>query len=118
VDRLTDGRGADAVVDAVGGPRGLDTAFALVRRRGSIVSVGVHADAVWGLPVARAFADELTLAFAIGDLARDAGPLLALVRSGAVDPTVVASGTVTLDDVPEAYARMAERRTLKTLITV
>jgi threonine dehydrogenase-like Zn-dependent dehydrogenase len=118
VDRLTDGRGADAVVDAVGGPRGLDTAFALVRRRGSVVSVGVHADAAWALPVARAFTDELTLAFAVGDLARDAGPLVALVRSGAVDPAVVASETVPLDGVPEAYARMAERRTLKTLISV
>jgi len=30
----------------------------------------------------------------------------------------VASETVPLDDVPEAYARMAQRRTLKTLIAV
>lgn len=118
VDRLTDGRGADAVIDAIGGPRGLQTAFALVRRRGTVVSVGVHTDPGWDLPVARAFADELTLTFAIGDLARDAGPLLALVRSGAVDPTVVASESVPFDDVPEAYARMAGRRTLKTLIAI
>jgi alcohol dehydrogenase len=116
VERLTDGRGADAVIDAIGGARGLDTACALVRRRGTVVSVGVHTDRGWELPVARAFADELTLAFAIGDLARDAGPLVALVRSGAVDPRVVASETVSLDDVPESYARMAQRRTLKTLI--
>ncbi|GEC18431.1 dehydrogenase [Pseudonocardia hydrocarbonoxydans] len=118
VDRLTDGRGADAVVDAVGGRRGLDAACALVRRRGTVVSVGVHTDPGWELPVARAFADELTLAFAIGDLARDAGPLLALVRSGALDPAVVASETVPLDGVPQAYARMAGRRTLKALIAV
>lgn len=118
VDRLTDGRGADAVIDAIGGARGLDTACALVRRRGTVVSVGVHTDPGWELPVARAFADELTLAFAIGDLARDAGPLLALVRSGAVDPAVVASETVPLGDVPEAYGRMAQRRTLKTLIAI
>ncbi len=116
IDRLTDGRGADAVVDAIGGPRGLDAAFALARRRGTVVSVGVHTDTGWTLPVARAFTDELTLAFAIGDLARDAGPLLALVRSGVLAPAVVASETVPLDGVPEAYARMAQRRTLKTLI--
>ena len=76
VDRLTDGRGADAVIDAIGGARGLDTGYALVRRRGVVVSVGVHTDPGWKLPVARAFADELTLAFAIGDLLRDAGTLL------------------------------------------
>jgi alcohol dehydrogenase len=118
VDQLTDSRGADAVIDAIGGPRGLETGYALVRSRGTVVSVGVHTETSWGVPVARAFAEELTLTFAIGNLARDAGALMALVRSGAVDPTVVASETVPLDEVPEAYARMAQRRTLKTLISV
>ncbi|TCK21431.1 alcohol dehydrogenase catalytic domain-containing protein [Pseudonocardia endophytica] len=118
VDDLTDGRGADAVVDAIGGPRGLETAFSLIRRRGSVVSVGVHTDASWPLPVDRAFADELTVRFAIGDLMRDAEQLTALVRSGAIDPTVVASETVALDQAPDAYRRMSERHTLKSLLTL
>lgn len=116
VDQVTDERGADLVVDAVGGPRGLETAFGLVRRRGTVVSVGVHLDPSWPLPVASAFADELTLRFAIGDLMRDADALIDLVRAGAIDPSVVASETVTLDDAPDAYRRMADRRTLKSLI--
>lgn len=116
LDDLTDGRGADLVVDAAGGQHGLDAALGLVRRRGTVVSVGVHLDPSWPLPVATAFAGELTVRFAIGDLMRDADALLGLVRSGAVDPAVVASETVALDDAPDAYRRMAERRTLKTLI--
>jgi alcohol dehydrogenase len=115
VDRVTGGRGADAVVDAVGGTRGLDTAFALVRRRGTVVSVGVHTGG-WELPAARAFVDELTLRFAVGDLMRDADDLAGLLRSGAVDPTVLVSETVDLDGVPRAYQDMAARRSLKTLI--
>lgn len=118
VDRVTDGRGADLIVDAVGGPRGLDTAFALVRRRGTVVSVGVHTDAGWALPADRAFTDELRLQFVIGDLMRDADELVGLVRSGAVDPTVVASETVALADTPDAYSRMAQRRTLKSLVRI
>ncbi len=118
VDALTDGRGADAVVDAVGGPRGLDGAFDLVRARGTVVSVGVHADAGWSLPVARAFAGEVTLRFAIGDLMRDGDALLGLVRSGAVDPTVVVSEVAALDAAPDLYRAMAERRSLKALITL
>lgn len=118
VDRVTDGRGADAVVDAIGGPGGLDAAFGLVRRRGSVVSLGVPAGPSWALPVERAFTDELTLRFVVGDLMRDADALLGLLRSGAVDPTVVASESVALDDVPKAYERMAARRTLKSLITI
>lgn len=118
VDRVTDGRGADAVVDAIGGPAGLETAFGLVRRRGSIVSVGVHTAHGWELPVARAFAEELTLRFAVGDLMRDAPELVGLVRSGAIDPAVVASERIDLDGAPEAYRKMAERHTLKSLLVI
>jgi hypothetical protein len=35
-----------------------------------------------------------------------------------VDPTVVASERVSLDEVPAAYRRMAERSTLKALVLV
>jgi alcohol dehydrogenase len=118
LDELTDGRGADVVVDAVGGSRGLDTAFGLVRRRGTLVSVGVPAEPSWALPVGTAFTGELSLRFVVGDLMRDADELTGLVRSGAVDPTVLATEAVPLDGVPEAYSRMAARRSLKSLINV
>lgn len=118
VDELTDGRGADAVVDAIGGMRGLRTAFSLVRRRGTIVSVGVPTGPEYPLPVEQAFADELTLRFAIGDFMRDAEELIALLRAGAIDPTVVASETVSLDETPNAYRRMSDRSTLKSLIDI
>lgn len=117
VDELTDGRGADAVVDAAGGAAGLDAALRLVRRGGIVVSVGVHAEREWPLPAERAFSEELTVRFVIGDFIRDAQPLGALLRAGAVDPTVVASERVSLADVPGAYHRMAERSTLKALVT-
>ncbi|SHL35960.1 2-desacetyl-2-hydroxyethyl bacteriochlorophyllide A dehydrogenase [Pseudonocardia thermophila] len=118
VAAITDGRGADVVVDAIGGAAGLDTAFTLVRKRGTIVSVGVPTMQTHSVPVQRAFADELTLRFAIGDVMRDGDQITALVRSGAVDPTVIVTETVPLDEVPQAYRRMAERRTLKSLVTV
>ena len=114
---VTEGRGADIVVDAVGGTRGLDTAMTLVRRRGSVVSVGVHTED-WALPAADAFAREICVQFVIGNLMRDADELVALVRAGTIDPTVVAGECVALDGAPEAYRRMSERRTLKSLISV
>lgn len=115
IDGATDGRGADVVVDAVGGERGLALALDLVRRRGRVASVGVPDDTV-ELPAARAFTDELAFSFAVGDLMRDAGPLLALVRAGVLDPGVVATDRVGLDEAVEAYRAMSERLTLKTLI--
>lgn len=118
IDELTDGRGADAVVDAVGGTRGLDSALRLVRGGGTVVSVGVHPEQAWPLPAERAFSDELTIRFAIGDFMRDAEPLCALLRSGVVDPGVIASERVSLDEVPAAYRRMAQRSTLKPLVSI
>jgi 2-desacetyl-2-hydroxyethyl bacteriochlorophyllide A dehydrogenase len=115
VDAATEGRGADVVVDAVGGERGLALAFDLVRRRGRVASVGVPGETV-ELPSARAFTDELAFSFAVGDLMRDAAPLLALVRAGVLDPSVVATEQVGLEEAVEAYRRMKDRLTLKTLI--
>ncbi|NMO90970.1 alcohol dehydrogenase catalytic domain-containing protein [Actinomycetospora sp. TBRC 11914] len=115
VDGVTDGRGADVVVDAVGGDRGLALALDLVRRRGRVAAVGVPEDTV-ELPAARAFTEELGVSFAVGDVMRDAEPLLALVRAGTLDPAAVVSDRISLDEVPEAYRSMSERLTLKPLI--
>jgi alcohol dehydrogenase len=115
VDSVTEGRGADVVIDAVGGARGLTLALDLVRRRGRITSVGVPAESV-ELPATRAFTEELGLSFAIGDVMRDSAPLLALLRAGTLDPSAILTDEVTLDDAAEAYRRMSARLTLKSLI--
>ncbi len=115
VGSVTEGRGADVVVDAVGGDHGLALALDLVRRRGRVASVGVPGDTV-DLPAGRAFTEELGFSFAVGDLMRDAGALLALVRAGTLDPGAIATDELGLDDAAEAYRRMTERLSLKTLI--
>jgi alcohol dehydrogenase len=116
IDELTDGRGADVVVEAVGGSGPLDTAFGLVRRRGRIVSVGAHFAARWPMPVARAFADELCVCFAIGDSIRLGPRILQLLTVGVIDPTGVVSERVPLDGVPDAYRRLAEHTSVKILV--
>lgn len=116
VRRLTSGRGADVVVDAVGGARVLDAALTLVRPRGTVVSVGAHFDASFALPVRRAFAEELTVRFAIGDAIRQRDGLLPLVATGVIDPTVVVTERVGLGDVPAAYDRFARHEAVKVLI--
>lgn len=115
---LTDGRGADAVLDAVGGRIGLETAFGLVRRRGSIVSIGVHHDESWALPVAQAFADELTLSFAIGDAMRDRDVYTPFVQAHLLDPTPLLSDPWSLDTAPDAYEALRAQRTVKALVEV
>ena len=116
VRRITAGRGADVAVDAVGGARVLDSALTLVRPRGTVVSVGAHFDASFALPVRRAFAEELTVRFAIGDAIRLRDRLLPLVATGVIDPSVVVSERVGIADVPAAYERFARHEATKILI--
>ena len=116
IKSVTQGDGADVVVDCVGGNGPLSAAFDLVRRRGRVVSTGVHVEAAWDFPVGRGFNDELTLTFALGDSIRLRSRLAALVVSRALDPAVVISKRVPLEAVPQAYQDLAAQKLLKVVI--
>jgi alcohol dehydrogenase len=116
VERLTEGDGADVVIEAVGAAATLASAFDFVRKRGRIVSVGAHATQQWPMPLARCFADEITLSFAIGDAIRLRSKLFSLIRSGVLDPTVVIQDRARLDQASEAYRRLREQQVLKAVI--
>lgn len=118
VQQLTGGRGADGVIDAVGAPVGLETALRIVRRGGSVVSVGVPSSATWEAPVGSAFERELTLGFVIGDFIRDADVLLTLLTSGLVVPDALVTPSGTLDDAEDVYAAVRARSTLKPVLRV
>lgn len=116
LDELTDGRGADVVIEAVGLTVGLELAQAAVRRRGTIVSVGAHTEPSWAFTLAAAFADEITLTFAIGDSMRTRRTLLPLLAAGVLDPDFVVSAAVPFAAAPDAYARMRDRTATKVLL--
>lgn len=118
LDGLTCGRGADVVVEALGSATGMDMALGLVRRAGTVVSVGAHFAAGWTLPVARAFAEELCVRFVIGDSIRLRAKILPLLTIGVIDPTGVVTERVTLQAAPNGYQRMADRVAVKVLIGV
>jgi threonine dehydrogenase-like Zn-dependent dehydrogenase len=116
VRAATDGRGADAVLDAVGGAALLDAALALLRPRGTLCSVGLPGDRAWSPSLERLFADEVTLAFAVGDAMRDADALFGLLRGGQVDPLPLVTSTVALSDLPAAFGAVSARAGIKTLV--
>ncbi len=117
ISELSRGRGADVVIEAVGGGGPMDAALSLVRRRGVVVSVGAHSAATWSFPLARAFAAELTVGFAIGDAIRHRQRLLALIEAGVLDPGVVVGERVPIEEAPLAYRRLAEQGILKAVIS-
>jgi threonine dehydrogenase-like Zn-dependent dehydrogenase len=114
---LTAGRGADAVIEAVGHPDALGAALALVRPLGTVTAVGAHHDRAFPLDTGDAFGRELTLRFVVGDPIRWGGTVLDHMVAGRLDPAPVVSHRVPLDAVAEAYALFDRGEATKVLLT-
>ena len=116
IERLTNGDGVDVVIEAVGSPGPLSSAFDLVRKRGRIISVGAHATESWPFPLAKSFSSELTLGFAIGDSIRLRPRLLALVTTGALDPTIIVDRRIGFSAAAETYRDLKAQKIMKAVI--
>lgn len=112
----TDEQGADLVVEAVGGARGLDAALSAVRPGGRVTSVSAHADPTWPLPLASVFARELSLAFVIGDAVRTRDRMLSFAAAGLLDGAADLCRTRRLDEAGAAYASAQEMSAMKLLL--
>lgn len=115
---LTSGRGADVVIDCVGGGTGLDAALGAVRSGGRVASVGVPHDDRWDSPVRELFEREISLAFVVGNAIRDRDAFLGLVEAGLLKPADIVSRTVPLEQAAEGYASALEMADVKVLISM
>lgn len=116
LDELTDGRGADVVLEAVGGSVGLDASMVLVRRAGTVVSVSAHLQESWAFPLAAAFAAETTLSFVIGDSIGLRDELSSVLASGLLDPTFVVSRHDRLQAAATSYGAMRDMQQTKVIL--
>ncbi|MDQ1730001.1 MAG: hypothetical protein QOK10_160 [Pseudonocardiales bacterium] len=113
---LTDGFGADAVLECVGSKDSVATAFAVAAAGAIVGRVGVP----HGVEVDAEGTFYRNVGMRGGPApARHYQPeLLKQVLAGSIDPGKVFDATYTLDNIAEAYAAMDERRAIKALIKV
>ena len=114
--RLTDGRGVDAAIDAVGHPDALDLAARVTRKAGTVCVIGVYAERVelhMGLIWIKALTLKTGQANVIGHLDR----VLAMMAAGMLDPTPLVTHHMPLSDAAEAYALYDRREALKVVMT-
>ena len=114
VRELTGG-GAPHVLECVGTAQATETAIAVCRPGGTVGHVGVPAEAVTLMDV---YNRNITLRGGVAPVRAYIPELLEDVLAGRIDPSPVLDMTVSLDQVPEGYAAMDERRAIKTLVTV
>jgi threonine dehydrogenase-like Zn-dependent dehydrogenase len=114
IRELTDGVGADAVLECVGTNDAMRTAFAVARPGSTVGFVGVPHGVK--LPVGRMFASNIGLAGGMAPVRTYLPDLLERTLSGAIDPGKVFDLTLPLAEVAEGYRAMDERRAIKVLL--
>jgi threonine dehydrogenase-like Zn-dependent dehydrogenase len=128
--KMTDGRGADVCIDAVGAEAsgsamhsllgkmkleaGASTAIAwcieAVRKAGNVVLIGVYGPPWNVIPIGTAMNKGLTLRMNQCNVIRYMPRLLEHIREGRIDTKAIISHRVPLEDVAEAYRMFAEKR--------
>ena len=111
---LTDGVGADSVLECVGTDQSMKTAFRIARPGSSVGFVGAPHGVE--LPVRQMFVRNIGLSGGMAPVRAYLPDLLERVLDGRIDPGRVFDLTLPLDDVAEGYRAMDERRAIKVLL--
>ncbi|MEV0556739.1 zinc-dependent alcohol dehydrogenase family protein [Streptomyces sp. NPDC050597] len=116
VRELTRGRGAHAVVEAVGTEQSMRTAVNITRDGGAIGFVGVPHGSGTGLDLSVMFDRNIALRGGVAPVRAYIPELLPDVLDGSIDPSPVFDLTVGLEGVPDGYKAMDERTALKVMV--
>ncbi len=115
IRELTAGDGTHAVLECVGTRDAIDTAVRAVRAGGVVSRVGVAQDAEAPMGFGEMMRN-VTLTGGVAPARAYIEELMPDVLDGTVDPGRVFDRTVSLDDVPDGYRAMADRKALKVLV--
>lgn len=110
VRQHTEGRGADAVLEAVGHADSVRSCFTYVRPGGTIFVAGVYSEAEFAFPMFRAFLRDLTFKIGMCPAKRYMAQLMPLVEQGRLDPTPIVSHIVGLEEAPRGYDIFANHK--------
>jgi alcohol dehydrogenase len=116
VRKLTEGRGVDLAVDAVGHPDALDLALRLARKAGTVSATGVYAERT-EVHMGVLWIKALTLHSGHANVIKHLDRVLELVSSGELDPAPLVTHHMRLDEAPEAYRVYDRREALKIVLT-
>lgn len=105
----TDGRGAEAVIDAVALDATLDDAFGAVRAGGTVSVIGVHDLSPYPLPILGALFRSITLRTTTAPIQSTWPSLVPLIGSGRIDTSGIFTHEFALADAADAYAAVAAR---------
>ncbi|HEX5144904.1 MAG TPA: zinc-binding dehydrogenase, partial [Mycobacterium sp.] len=114
IQEMTEGIGADAVLECVGTDQAMQQAIESARPGAFVGFVGLpHGVSIDG---AKLFRSQVGLRGGPAPVRHFLPELISLIFDGTIDPGRVFDTTMPLDDVAEAYAAMDQRRAIKVLL--
>jgi threonine dehydrogenase-like Zn-dependent dehydrogenase len=116
VRELTGGEGVHSVLECVGHGASMETAIGIARPGGAVGRVGVpqHTEMPSSLS---AFFGNITVGGGPAPVRAYLDELLPDMLEGRIDPGRVLDRTVGLDGVPDGYRAMADRESIKVMVT-
>lgn len=109
VQDITEWRGADVVIDAVGHPSALLSACSLVASGGALSIPGVYTEDSIELPFGELYLKGVTIHQGVANIINFMDETLALIAAGTLDPSRFISHRMPMSEAAEAY-RMFEAR--------
>lgn len=113
---LTDWRGADVVVDAVGNEQALASCFPLVRMGGTITLPGMYVEDAAELPIGDMWLKNITVTAGVANIQGHMDEVLELIRDRRIDPKVMISHRLPLSEAPKGYEMFEAKEALKVVL--
>jgi len=115
VKKLTQGRGVDLAVEAVGHPEALDLAVRLARKAGTVSVTGVYAERA-EIHMGLIWIKALTLTSGHANVIKHLDRVLELLGDGKLDPAPLVTHHMKLDEAPDAYRVYDNKEALKIVL--
>jgi threonine dehydrogenase-like Zn-dependent dehydrogenase len=116
IKELTGEHGADRSIECVGLPATIETALHSVRHGGTVSVVGVPDASEQTFPYMHVWWNDLTYTGGLCNVPVYMRPLLDLIQAGRLDPALVVSHRLKLDEGEEAYRMFDAREATKILL--
>lgn len=113
---LTNWRGADVVVDAVGNEHALAACFPLVRMGGTISLPGMYVEDAAQMPIGDMWLKNITIQAGVANIQGHMDEVIELIRDGRIDPKVIISHRLPLSEAPEGYRLFDTKEALKVVL--
>jgi 2-desacetyl-2-hydroxyethyl bacteriochlorophyllide A dehydrogenase len=114
---MTEGRGADVVIEAVGSVPAFETALEAVRSGGTVCVVGMYVSETIEFQLGVAWSRMLRLVFGgICPIHAWWKEAMGAVAAGKIDPLPIISHTLPLDEAPQGYELFERREATKVLL--